>query len=80
MKRAFFANLLIAISLLSVIPGTPAAPPDVGSAATEAAFRDLYKELVETNTTLSSGSCTLAAERMAELERLRKIVEHVDGL
>ncbi len=29
------------------------------------AFRDLYKELVETNTTLSVGSCTLAAERMA---------------
>lgn len=29
------------------------------------AFRDLYKELVETDTTLSSGSCTLAAERMA---------------
>jgi acetylornithine deacetylase/succinyl-diaminopimelate desuccinylase-like protein len=31
----------------------------------EAEFRSLYKELVETNTTLSSGSCTLAAERMA---------------
>jgi len=31
----------------------------------EAAFRSTYKELVETNTTLSSGSCTLAAERMA---------------
>ena len=29
------------------------------------AFYGLYKELVETNTTLSSGSCTLAAERMA---------------
>lgn len=29
------------------------------------AFRALYKELVETNTTLSSGSCTLAEERMA---------------
>ena len=28
-------------------------------------FRALYKELVETNTTLSAGSCTLAAERMA---------------
>jgi acetylornithine deacetylase/succinyl-diaminopimelate desuccinylase-like protein len=28
-------------------------------------FRALYKELVETNTTASSGSCTLAAERMA---------------
>lgn len=31
----------------------------------QAAFRALYKELVETNTTLSEGSCTLAAERMA---------------
>jgi acetylornithine deacetylase/succinyl-diaminopimelate desuccinylase-like protein len=31
----------------------------------EQRFRDIYKELVETNTTLSSGSCTLAAERMA---------------
>ena len=31
----------------------------------QAAFRELYKELVETNTTLSAGSCTLAAERMA---------------
>jgi len=31
----------------------------------QVAFRELYEELVETNTTLSSGSCTLAAERMA---------------
>lgn len=39
---------------------TPAAPrPD------QAAFRALYKELVETNTTLSAGDCTLAAQRMA---------------
>jgi acetylornithine deacetylase/succinyl-diaminopimelate desuccinylase-like protein len=30
-----------------------------------AEFRSLYKELVETNTTQSAGSCTLAAERMA---------------
>jgi acetylornithine deacetylase/succinyl-diaminopimelate desuccinylase-like protein len=27
-------------------------------------FRDIYKELVETNTTLSAGDCTLAAKRM----------------
>lgn len=32
---------------------------------TEQSFRELYRELVETNTTLSSGNCTLAAERMA---------------
>ncbi len=31
----------------------------------EAAFRALYKELVETNTSHSVGSCTLAAERMS---------------
>ena len=29
------------------------------------AFRDLYKELVETNTTASTGDCTLAAQKMA---------------
>src|SRR6201992_1911909 len=29
-------------------------------------FREIYKELVETNTTLSAGDCTLAAQRMAE--------------
>src|SRR5258708_1603200 len=41
-----------------------AAPPR-DTPAGEQRFRELYKELVETNTTLSAGSCTLAAERMA---------------
>ena len=41
-----------------------AAPPQ-DTPAGEQRFRALYKELVETNTTLSVGSCTLAAERMA---------------
>ncbi len=40
-------------------PAAPTLPADL------AEFRGLYKELVETNTTLSSGSCTRAAERMA---------------
>ena len=65
MNRDFLTNLLISSALLIFATGSRAAPPEVGSAATEAQFRDLYKELVETNTTLSSGSCTLAAERMA---------------
>jgi acetylornithine deacetylase/succinyl-diaminopimelate desuccinylase-like protein len=41
---------------------------DAASAQTrpdQVKFRSLYKELVETNTSLSSGSCTLAAEKMA---------------
>src|ERR1700674_550757 len=41
-----------------------AAPPQ-DTPAGEQRFRALYKELVETNTTLSVGNCTLAAERMA---------------
>jgi acetylornithine deacetylase/succinyl-diaminopimelate desuccinylase-like protein len=40
-------------------PMTPLRPDQL-------AYLALYKELVETNTTLSVGSCTLAAERMAE--------------
>lgn len=51
----FFASALSTSAL--------AAPADPYGG--EAEFRSLYKELVETNTTLSVGSCTLAAERMA---------------
>ncbi len=51
--------LLLTMSLMTL--DAPAFAPGSG----EAQFRDLYRELVETNTTLSSGSCTLAAERMA---------------
>jgi len=56
--RSFVAAVALAAAL---IPSGVSAEirPD------QAKFRDLYKELVETNTTLSAGSCTLAAERMA---------------
>jgi acetylornithine deacetylase/succinyl-diaminopimelate desuccinylase-like protein len=54
-----------ALLLLCALAGT--AQPQVAQSLRpdQAAFRALFKELVETNTTLSSGSCTLAAERMA---------------
>src|SRR6478609_2449172 len=45
----------------ALLATTATAQPSPG----EADFRATYKELVETNTTLSAGSCTLAAERMA---------------
>ena len=48
---------------LFVCTANAAAPKD--TPAGEQGFRALYKELVETNTSLSVGSCTLAAERMA---------------
>ena len=55
-------HLLAAAALLCC--SAHAAPP-TDTPAGEQRFRELYKELVETNTTLSAGSCTLAAERLA---------------
>ncbi|HXA93385.1 MAG TPA: M20/M25/M40 family metallo-hydrolase [Steroidobacteraceae bacterium] len=53
------ALVVAATAALSV--ATAYAQPSNG----EAQFRALYQELIETNTSLSAGSCTLAAERMA---------------
>ena len=60
---ATFGALLLCASLCGAARSNSAAT--AGTADGEAQFRALYAELVETNTTLSSGSCTLAAERMA---------------
>ena len=58
------------LALLAAAPATRAEPWPA-----EQRFRDLYKELVETNTTASSGSCTLAAERMAARLRAAGIAD-----
>jgi acetylornithine deacetylase/succinyl-diaminopimelate desuccinylase-like protein len=55
---------LIALAAVLATASSVAAPPQ-DTPAGEQHFRELYKELVETNTSLSVGSCTLAAERMA---------------
>ena len=55
--------LLAAVAALAAFSAY--AVPSQDTPAGEQRFRELYKELVETNTTLSAGSCTLAAERMA---------------
>ncbi len=56
-----FGRLLATILVLAAAAQAQTAPASDG----EAEFRSLYKELVETNTTLSVGSCTEAAEKMA---------------
>jgi acetylornithine deacetylase/succinyl-diaminopimelate desuccinylase-like protein len=61
MIRTFAAAAVLSAAALasSAAQAQTAAPrPD------QLAFRDLYKELIETNTTLSVGSCTTAAEKM----------------
>ncbi len=61
MKRMWRCVTAMAVTLASTsFPvGAQTLRPD------QAKFHEIYKELVETNTTLSSGSCTLAASRMA---------------
>ena len=58
MRKRLTAASVIALLCTSLNVGAQ-------NAAGESNFRALYQELVETNTTLSSGTCTLAAERMA---------------
>jgi acetylornithine deacetylase/succinyl-diaminopimelate desuccinylase-like protein len=50
--------LLLAAVIATPVSAQPLRPDQV-------AFRALYKELVETNTTLSAGSCTVAAGQLA---------------
>jgi acetylornithine deacetylase/succinyl-diaminopimelate desuccinylase-like protein len=57
------AVLLLVLAFLGKA-GAWAATGDLAWAK-EGSFRSLYRELVETDTSLSNGSCTLAAERMA---------------
>ena len=59
MKKGVLAAALVALATTGVARADDIRPD-------QAAFRSLYKELVETNTTLSVGDCTLAAKRMAE--------------
>jgi acetylornithine deacetylase/succinyl-diaminopimelate desuccinylase-like protein len=58
MIRTISAALLAATALAT--PAMAQSPR-----ADQLAFRDLYKELLEINTTLSAGSCTQAAQAMA---------------
>src|ERR1700684_1895585 len=60
---AHMKRFLAAAAALAALSAFAAPPQD--TPAGEQRFRELYKELVETNTTLSAGTCTLAAERMA---------------
>ena len=61
-----FRSLLIAgVALMAAAPALAAPPAPTGPRPDQAAFRELYKELIETNTTLSTGSCTLASEKLA---------------
>ena len=59
------ATMIGGLSTAALVAASTAVAEPAPLRPDQAEVRGLYKELVETNTTLSSGSCTLAAERMA---------------
>ena len=58
-------RLILGLTLAGLLATGAHAAPTQDLRPDQAKFRELYKELVETNTSLSVGSCTLAAERLA---------------
>jgi acetylornithine deacetylase/succinyl-diaminopimelate desuccinylase-like protein len=64
------ASVMACVGVLALAGCGSAAPPPPVAQTDRAAFRELYQELVETNTTALAGDCTLAAQRMAD--RLKK--------
>lgn len=57
-------KMIVGAALAAVLPGLAGAQA-TAPRADQLAFRAIYKELVEINTTLSVGNCTTAAEAMA---------------
>ncbi|WP_372784117.1 M20/M25/M40 family metallo-hydrolase [Phenylobacterium sp.] len=62
MIRTLAVTAAFAAFCASSAAAQPAPPPNFPG---QAEFHDLYKELIETNTTVSAGSCTVAAQEMA---------------
>ncbi|RYD85525.1 MAG: M20/M25/M40 family metallo-hydrolase, partial [Sphingomonadales bacterium] len=64
MRTTLLAASMLALAACATPTGPAASTASTDPRAGEPEFRALYKELIETNTTLSEGSCTLASERM----------------
>jgi len=62
--RILLAASMLALAACATPSATSTSTASTDPRAGEPEFRALYKELIETNTTLSVGSCTLASERM----------------
>ncbi len=58
-------KMTLSVGIAALLTSTAALAQPAAQRPGEAAFRATYKELVETNTALSAGDCTLAAQRMA---------------
>ncbi len=62
--RGATRTILLTVAAMSALAATGAHAQSARKDPSEAAFRGLYKQLVEINTTASVGSCTAAAQAM----------------
>ena len=58
--------LKFAVAFVATLMAGTAVAQTASPSPDQVSFRSLYKELVETNTSYPAGSCTLAAQRMAD--------------
>ena len=65
MRKGFLSGIGLGLAVAMQVTALAQEAPMPPLRPDQATFFALYKELVETNTTLSAGSCTLAAERIA---------------
>lgn len=65
MIRTFAAAAALALAFVSTSAAAESRPASGPNYPGQAAFRELYKELIEIDTTAEHGSCTRAAEAMA---------------
>jgi acetylornithine deacetylase/succinyl-diaminopimelate desuccinylase-like protein len=65
MFRTLAATAVLALAAAAAASAQPA-PAPAPNFPGQAEFRDLYKQLIEINTTQSVGSCTVAAQAMAD--------------
>jgi acetylornithine deacetylase/succinyl-diaminopimelate desuccinylase-like protein len=63
-RKCTVLRRVAATALIAALASASAGAAALAS-ADQLAFRDLYRELIETNTSHSIGSCTLAADKMA---------------
>jgi acetylornithine deacetylase/succinyl-diaminopimelate desuccinylase-like protein len=65
MRKGFSSGIGLGLAVVMQVTALAQEAPMPPLRPDQVTFFALYKELVETNTTLSAGSCTLAAERIA---------------
>jgi acetylornithine deacetylase/succinyl-diaminopimelate desuccinylase-like protein len=76
MKYSLCRSLLGSVAILAALISSVDAAGEIGTRPDQAKFREIYKELVETDTSVATGSCTVLADK---IEKMLKDGGYSDG-